>query len=369
VSNESLPPSASPGAVLVGAGPDAGVAAHYGDPSGEQRALASGDAVVDCSNRAVLSVTGPDRLTWIDSITSQDVRGLQPGRSSETLVLDANGRVEHAVGVVDDGMTLWLLVEASAAAPLLAWLERMRFLLRVEPADRTAEFARVGSLGDAGLPAASPNGVPLVWVDPWNRVAEGGWQYASADDHPAADWVWRETLVPRDALGSAVSGHRLAGALAAEALRIAAWRPRAGAEVDERTIPHELDWLRSAVHLSKGCYRGQETVAKVHNLGHPPRRLVMLHLDGSGDVLPAAGDAVELDGAPVGAVTSAGRHFEQGPIALAVLARRVDPGVQLVVRAGDEPVAAAQEVVVPTDAGAVAGVPRLPRLGAVTRTV
>ena len=164
-----------------------------------------------------------------------------------------------------------------------------------------------------------------------------------------------------------------AGTLALEALRIAAWRPRLSTEVDEKTIPHELDWLRSAVHLNKGCYRGQETVAKVHNLGHPPRRLVMLHLDGSEGVLPGPGDPVLLpsadDSAPteVGRITSAAIHHELGPIALAVIKRNVDPAADLVVAADGAQVAAAQEVIVPTDAGAEANVPRLPRLGAVRR--
>ena len=146
-------------------------------------------------------------------------------------------------------------------------------------------------------------------------------------------------------------------------MRIAAWRPRFGTEVDEKTIPHELDWLRSAVHLSKGCYRGQETVAKVHNLGHPPRRLVMLHLDGSDAVLPSEGDDVVLDDKTVGRVTSVGRHYELGPIALAVIKRNTDPEATLTVPVGDTIVAAAQEIIVPPSAGATADVPRLPRLG------
>ena len=179
-----------------------------------------------------------------------------------------------------------------------------------------------------------------------------------------------------------------AGTLALEALRIAAWRPRLGSEADDKTIPHELDWLRSAVHLAKGCYRGQETVAKVHNLGHPPRRLVMLHLDGSEGVLPAPGDSVlwdkpergegsettettEITTPPalteVGHITSAAIHYELGPIAFAVIKRSVDPAATVIVRAADADLAAAQETIVPTDAGAEANVPRLPRLGAVRR--
>ena len=361
-----------PGAVS-GEGADAGVPAHYGNPFVEQRQLAEGRAIVDLSHRAVLSVAGPDRLTWIDSVTSQSVRGLAAGDSAETLLLDANGRLEYAVKLIDDGATLWMLIDADDAPGLLAWLRSMRFMLRVEPADRTAEFATVGAIGDSRVAAAAPNGVRLVWNDPWQRVATGGWQYASDDDHPAHDWRWTESLVERASLDVVLAtwleaGGAVAGSLAAEALRIAAWRPRAAAEVDERTIPHELDWLRTAVHLSKGCYRGQETVAKVHNLGHPPRRLVMLHLDGSEGALPDAGAEVLLAGVGIGRITSSARHFELGPIALAVIRRTTDESADLTVRAGDTLVAAGQQVIVPASAGAVADVPRLPRLGAVSRS-
>jgi folate-binding protein YgfZ len=123
----------------------------------------------------------------------------------------------------------------------------------------------------------------------------------------------------------------MAGLWAAEALRIAAWRPRLGLETDHRTIVHELDWLRTAVHLHKGCYRGQETVARVHNLGRPPRRLVFLHLDGSGHVLPAQGSEVRAGDRVIGRVTSVGRHHVDGPIALAVIKRNTDPTLELLV--------------------------------------
>ena len=190
--------------------------------------------------------------------------------------------------MLDDGETTWLLLDAGTGAGLFAFLDRMRFMLRVEVADRSAEFATVGSLGAAALPARprrSPTASRSIWHDPWAAVVAGGHQYATTAAHPAADWHYSETLVERSRLGE-LDALPAAGTLALEALRIAAWRPRAATEVDETTIPHELDWLRSAVHLTKGCYRGQETVAKVHNLGHPPRRLVMLHLDGSDGVLP-----------------------------------------------------------------------------------
>ncbi|UFS59517.1 CAF17-like 4Fe-4S cluster assembly/insertion protein YgfZ [Subtercola endophyticus] len=418
---------ALPGAV-AGSGVDSSVAAHYGNPLREQRLLLGG-GIVDLSNRGVLSVTGPDRLSWLDSVTSQSLKGLPVGGSAETLLLDPSGRIEHAIRVFDDGVTAWLLVDQAETQSLYTWLDRMRFMLRVEVADRSEEFATVGWMpaGDSSLEStsgagvagsaaaveaftAAPNGVPLVWRDPWSAVVAGGHQYAEIDEHPGASYGWCEVLVERDvlpALAAAVSRGdvEVAGTLAAEALRIAAWRPRLATESDERLIPHEVDWIRSAVHLNKGCYRGQETVAKVHNLGHPPRRLVLLHLDGSDSVLPAPGDEVfvggELGGAEaiaapggagadgagadgvagapapagaaavpqsVGVVTASAQHFELGPIALAIVKRTTPVDAELAVASDGILVAAAQEVIVPPEAGAAVGrIPRLPRLGAQRR--
>ncbi len=356
----SDPFSSRPGA--VGSPPQ-----HYGSPLAEQRALAAGGATV-LLNRDVVAVDGADRLTWLDSLTSQRLTDLVPAGSAETLLLDPSGRIEQAIRVLDDGRTAWLIVEAGRGAGLAAFLERMRFLLRVEVRVDT-DHAVIGTLGDPPIAAASPNGVPLVWHDPWREVVGGGHQYAAPDVHPSADWTWSETLVDRGRLAD-LDETPAAGELAAEALRIAAWRPRATAEADQAALPHELDWLRSAVHLSKGCYRGQETVAKVHNLGHPPRRLVLLHLDGSEGIAAVAGDEVRRvdDDAPVGRVTSAGLHHELGPIALALVKRSVSTDAPLVVVTADgSAIAAAQEVIVPPTAGAVAGVPRLARVGRTAR--
>lgn len=340
---------------------------HYGDPIGEQRPLASGTAIVDLSDRDVVTITGPDRLSWLDSLTSQSIAKLTPGESAETMLLDPTGRIEYVARVLDDGATTWLLMDAGTGAGFAAFLDRMRFMLQVEVTDRSGDFATIGTFGDVPAATAAPDGVPLVWVDPWSAVQPGGFQYA-AGAHPSEGWTYREALVARDRLGELAS-LPAAGTLALEALRIAAWRPRAVTELDERAIPHEFDWLRSAVHLAKGCYRGQETVAKVHNLGHPPRRLVLLHLDGSDAVLPAPGAEVRLgrpdaEGAAVGRVTAAARHHELGPIALALVKRSADTASELTIDVEGVLVPAAQEVIVPPTAGATADVPRLPRLGA-----
>ncbi|MDQ0642389.1 CAF17-like 4Fe-4S cluster assembly/insertion protein YgfZ [Microbacterium murale] len=358
--------SALPGAVSEG---DAVL--HLGDPIREQRRLIAGSAVAPLGDRAVIEVAGEDRLSWLDSITSQSVARLAAGDSTELLILDPQGRVEHAAGVFEDGSSVWLIADAADADSLAAWLQRMVFRSRATVTVRP-ELDLVGffSGGDAettvrGL-ALSPNGTPLVWADPWETVQLGGHQYANVERHPSAEYAWRVAIVDADAVTSVVgliegAGLEAAGLLATEALRIAAWRPRWAGEVDERSLPHESDWIRSAVHLSKGCYRGQETVAKVHNLGHPPRRLAALHLDGSDDVLPSPGDAVFAGDDEVGHITSVARHHEDGPIALAILSRRAPIG-DLIVKAGGVDVAAAQQVIVPADAGATADVPRLTRL-------
>ena len=310
-------------------GPDTGVAAHYGDPYAEQRALAGSAGLVDRSHRGVLRITGQHRLSWLHSLTTQDLEHLAPGVTAEALILSPNGHVEHHLTLADDGAALWLHVEPGSAAPLLEFLESMRFMLRVEPADVTGDYAVLTLMGpDAGDP---PDPAAVAW-----RSAFG-----------------MDVAVDRDRLGEIAAGLResgavLAGMQAYEALRIAARRPRFGLDTDHRTIPHEVGWIESAVHLNKGCYRGQETVARVHNLGHPPRRLTFLHLDGSDDLLPRHGDPVATADATVGFVGSAARHYELGPIGLALIKRTVPVDAPLT--AGGVP--AAQEVVVAPDAGA-----------------
>jgi folate-binding protein YgfZ len=356
-----------PGAV-AGEGLDAGVAWHYGDPSREQRLLAEGLAVVDLSHRGVVTVTGPDRLSWLHSLTTQQLTNLPPRTSTEALVLSPKGHVEHDLHLVDDGTTTWITCEPGTNEALAAWLTSMRFMLRVEVVDRTPDLAVIGEPTDR----EGAEGEPPTWRDPWPVVAEGSASYAAVDEtpraraqrpgaratsaevepqaadvrtpepHPGEDWAWREVVVPRDELEQRVADRPLAGTWALEALRVAAWRPRLGHETDYRTIPQEVDWLRTAVHLHKGCYRGQETVARVHNLGRPPRRLVMLHLDGSAHLLPSAGDDVLAGEKRVGQVTTSARHYELGPVALALVKRNLALDAPLTV----DGVAAAQEAVV-----------------------
>jgi folate-binding protein YgfZ len=280
------------------------VAAHYGDPFREQKALLAGEGFVDLSHRGVVRISGADRLSWLHSLTTQHLTGLSPRTWVTTLVLSPVGHVEHVLTGYDDGEAFWAHVEPGEAPVLTSWLDAMRFMLRVEVSDVTDEWAAL-AIGESVV-----------------------------------------TLVPRAELSTAASGVPV-GIWALEALRIARGEPRFGFDTDHKTIPNEVGWIGSAVHLDKGCYRGQETVARVHTLGRPPRRLVQLHLDGSVDHLPEHGDPVMLGDRQVGYVGSAARHFELGPIALAVVKRNVSPDAVLLA-AG---VPASQEVVVDPEVG------------------
>jgi tRNA-modifying protein YgfZ len=323
--------------------PDEGVASHYGDPAREQRAMTEGQVLVDRANRGVIKVTGPDRLPWLHSLTSQHLERLAPGRTEEALVLSPQGHLEHHLTLTDDGTATWIHVEPHTAKSLVSYLDSMRFMSRVEVEDRSGTLAVLTLAGplpaEGGILSRTGAGVaPPVMPD-------GDGAVAAVLDGPFGT----DLIAAPDAAARLAAAYPVAGMWAFEAARIAARVPRPGLDTDHKTLPHEVGLIESAVHLNKGCYRGQETVARIHNLGHPPRRLVFLHLDGSVDRLPAHGAPLTLaDGTQVGFVGSAARHFELGPIGLGLVKRSVDPAATLLA----DGIAAAQEVVVAPDAGA-----------------
>lgn len=325
-----------PGAVPAD-GADAGVALHYGDPMREQRALATGVGWVDRGNRPVLAVPGEDRRSWLHSITSQHLTDLADGQGTEALVLSPHGHVERHMVMAELGGTTWLDLEPGTAEALLGYFESMRFFSRVEPRDATAEWAVISLVGPGTEEVLSHLGV-VEPPGPYGVVSLAGGGWARRMPWPGQDAA--DLVVPRPLLAGVADRLTGAGAVPAgiwayEAMRVESRRPRLGFETDHRTIPHEVGWIGVAVHLDKGCYRGQETVARVHNLGRPPRRLVMLHLDGSTDALPAHGDPVRDGERQVGFVGTAVRHFELGPIALALVKRSTPDDA--VLRAGDVP--------------------------------
>lgn len=316
---------------------------HFDNPLVEQRELISAERFVSLDDKAVIKVSGADRLTWLNAMLSQNVANLKSGDSAEGLLLDAQGRIEHDVHLIEADETTWLIVSAENRDRLLMWLDMMIFRSKVSV--EASDLLVVGSF-TSGLS-------DLVWRDSWSSEPVGSVRYANKLGEA---WDYFESLVTAEQLSALQGERKQAGLLALEALRVAAHRPWQPNELDDKTLPHELDWLSSAVHLSKGCYRGQESVAKVHNLGHPPRRLVLLHLDGSGHALAEAGDQVFVSGTDnsVGRITSIGQHYELGPIALAVIGRNVDEKAALFVRTEFGEIAAKQETIVPPSAGMAA---------------
>lgn len=302
-------------------GPDAGAVWHYGDPLGEQRAAADDAVLVDRSHRAVLALTGNDRKSWLHSISSQHVSDLPDGAVTQNLSLDGQGRVEdHWIQTQLDGVT-YLDTEPWRGEPLMTYLRKMVFW-----ADVAVESADLAVLSLLGPRLADPHVLDTLGVGSLPAAAaaialpDGGFLRRMPDPGVALDLVvprdqadrWRKRLVD--------AGVRPAGVWAFEAHRVAALQPRLGIDTDERTIPHEVGWIGTAVHLDKGCYRGQETVARVHNLGKPPRMLVLVHLDGSTD-RPATGDPLVSGGRTVGRLGTVVDHVDEGPIALALLKR------------------------------------------------
>ncbi len=315
--------------------PDAAVAWHYGDPFGEQRAAAERAAVVDRSHRFVLTITGAERLTWLHTISSQHVAQLGDRRSAENLDLDLNGRVQHHFVLTDLDGTLWIDTEGERGPELLNFLQKMVFWADADP-EAAPDHTMLSLLGPKAQQIADAAGIgPLPST--YAAIALSGGGFLRRMPWPTEDSF--DLVVPRDRLAEWWSrltdaGAAPAGLWAFEALRVAALRPRLGLDTDDRTIPHEARWIggvteRGAVHLDKGCYRGQETVARVHNLGKPPRRLVLLHLDGSADSRPVTGDPITAGGRPVGRLGTLVDHYEYGPIALALIKRAVPADAKL----------------------------------------
>ncbi|WP_257476995.1 CAF17-like 4Fe-4S cluster assembly/insertion protein YgfZ [Acidipropionibacterium jensenii] len=308
-------------AVLMAEGPDAGLVSHLGNPNLEQRQMESGSGWLLLGNREVVAVSGPDRLGWLHSITSQFIEGLAPGRTVTSLVLSPTGHIEHVLHGVDDGLTFWAWTEPGKGQELVDWLDSMRFMMRVEVAlrpDRT-----------------------VLWTGSGVPVPEGP---VALDSEVAGG---HELLVGTDDVDEITAGLGAGqvGVRAWEALRIAAGIPRIGLDTDQRTIPNEIGLY--GTHLEKGCYRGQETVARVHTLGRPPRRLTLLSLDGSSGELPDPGAEVTLEGRRVGTLGSVAMHHEQGPIGLALLRRATPVDAILTVAA----TTASQELLVDPEVG------------------
>ena len=394
---------------------------HFGNPLREQALLAQGQAWAWLS-RDVVEVSGADRLSYLTTVSSQVLTDLEnDGQSRQVLFLDANGHILYAAlavaGLVPapaeqlapSEQSVLLLVDAGCGEGLAQLLNSRRFMLRVQAQVRP-DLQVAGAIGDGVQKLADVvENLVTTWSDPWPGITPGGSTYFTGTRHPGANYRAGGVVVAREAgqaaLGQAAGPSQAAapgqeqapgqaagpsqvagpsqalaavgltqgltqvGELAWEALRIEAGLPRWAREVDARAIPNELDWLRTGVHLNKGCYPGQETIARTVNLGRPPRRLVQLQLAGWQGQLPEVGARVYLPagdnpaGKVVGAITSVARHWELGNIALALVRRGVPAQAELAVDLESGYESASQELLVDPAGKAEASPSQRPGLG------
>ncbi len=305
------------------------------NPLIRQRMFSEGEVNAE-TNFGLVRVSGEDRLSWLNSLFSQKLDQLSVGDSVETLSLDAQGRIQQIIRVIATDDSLLLITTKDAIDELHDYLLKMRFrkIVDIEKGDENIIASFNKPISD------------VFWKDSWPEIQIGGYRYGTRNiSHPLFLNVLDESpagLVDFETI---------------EPLRIYAGRP-AETEIDEKTLPHELDLLTSAVHLQKGCYKGQEAVAKVHKLGHPPRRLTMLYLEDGTD-LPEVGDELMFNERVVGKITAVGNHFEAGPIALALIKRNIDPMAELKFENG---LRVTQEILVPQSAGSVSDIPKMPKL-------
>ena len=310
-----------------------------------QVALRAGFGIAE-TELQVLTVSGIDAPSWLTTLSSQVLTGMAAGESREMLFLDANGRVKFAAGIVWTGEVAWLFTADASA--LAQFLESMKFMSRVEVTVRE-ELSVWGfftpSLAEEVLRQLGP-----IWADPWPGITAGGTAYSPrALAHPGRDYPARLGVIP-------VADTAKVHAELRSRWEQLSW-PREtedGYSLAAPVFAAAADWRRTAVHLNKGCYCGQETVARIVNLGHPPRRAVFLHLDGTSSLLPPPGAELYAGSRKVGTVQASANHFEDGPIALG-LVKRTAPTGQLTVcwKEGEEEQSLAAAVTVITDPAGV----------------
>jgi folate-binding Fe-S cluster repair protein YgfZ len=318
-------------------------ARHYGAPLVEQMRRDEGvPGLVDGWDHVALLVSGAEAPGWINGFISQKTDAMPVGTATSSLLLDAQGRVEQVFGVATPADDVLLLdVPADHAAALESFLTKMIFWADVTVTCPELTRLRVlGTLPDATEVPAGHAGtgdnspVPAAPAEFWTTGTLGGLPFTD---------LW----VPRDGVTDVwdrlvAAGAEPTGGLAEDALRLRDRWPLIGVDTDERLIPHEVPAFigegidgathladaaegptASAVHLNKGCYRGQETVSRVQNLGRPPRMLVELQLDGSLNRVPEVGADITAGGRTVGRIGRTVQDADFGPVALALVKRQV----------------------------------------------
>jgi folate-binding protein YgfZ len=286
----------------------------------------SGVVAVGREDLAILELGGADVLPYLHAVSSQHTAELGPGGATSALLLSPKGKIEFAfrLAVVDSGALLD--TEAGAAPALAERLQRFVFRYDVTVRQVPGSLAVVSLLGPGADAALRAAGLPAPPEGPGRAtVADGLVVHRTA---VGVDLLGTSAARVLEALGRA--GTPLAPPEAWELARIERGVPRWGDELTDDVLAEEAGLLGSHVHLDKGCYPGQETVARVHNLGQVQRRLAGLRFGGG--ELPAPRTELRTeDGRRVGQLRSVARHPDLGPIGLAYVRRVVPDGSRVLV--------------------------------------
>jgi folate-binding protein YgfZ len=293
------------------------------DPSAALAGSRTGVVAVERPDLAVLELHGADVLRYLHSVSTQHTADLRPGDATRALLLSPKGKIEFAFRLaVLDARTLLLDTEAEAAEGLAERLARFVFRYDVRVgAPRPGAVSLLGPGADGALTAA---GLPLPPAGPGRAVLIANGPVAHCGEL-GVDLVGEQAPGALEALER--SGVARAPLEVWELLRVERGVPRWGRELTDDVIAEEAGLLGSHVHLDKGCYPGQETVARVRNLGQVQRRLAGLRFEDPGCSPPSPRtDLVAEDGRRAGQLRSAVRHPDLGVIALAYVRRTVAPG-------------------------------------------
>jgi folate-binding protein YgfZ len=330
------------------------VAADYGDPAAEERAFTDGAALVDRCARGAVLVDGPDGLSFLNSLLSQDIAALADGQGTHALLLQPQGKLDTDLRLLRVGDAAWLDCEVGRGEGLAASLRRFKIRIKAEVEDRTGDWgcltlrgpevaARVEAAGGPALPGEAHGHV--AWA-PGTGAGAGAVRLVRADwpgGPPGADLVGPVGDLSDIWNALAAAGFTLAGLSAYEAARVRAGVPRQGLDIDEKTIPQEAFLEVDAVSFTKGCFLGQELVCRIDSRGHVNRLLRGLRIDPAGiDTTPPAGAGIVVGDKEVGALTTVARS-EGGVVALGYVRREVEVPADVLIRwdGGEAPAVAA----------------------------
>ncbi len=307
------------------------VAARYGDPVAEYATLASGCGVYDLGFRARLSVTGADRVRWMNGMVTNNVRDLAAGHGVYAFLLNPQGRILGDMYIFNHGDSLTVQTDRNQVEKILATFDHYIIMDDVQVENVSDQWTALGLTGPDARTRLRTAGIDFAELEPLQSATP---QCACDCDCLECTVVRSDTaesyelwLAPNDVEKTwkalLAAGASPVGSEALEMFRIAYGTPLYGTDIRERDLPQETEQAR-ALNFNKGCYIGQEIVERIRSRGNVHRKFAGLATDGAARI--AAGTKITIDGKDIGEVTSAATVGTQ-TIALGYIRREMSaPG-------------------------------------------